>query len=178
MPAYVYQPLAYVSNIRLLKLHSADRFEDPLQISIQHHKSWHRQDGDYDAMSYAWGTDLVTEVVSVLQEGKVYSLTIRRNVAEMLRHLRLSRHHRIWNEQWTWIDSICINQNDLHEKESQVGHMGHIFASAASVLIWLGPSDPHAFNNDPEFNSRYLDPMVCDLYPSVDVIRRSWFHRR
>jgi len=37
-----------------------------------------------------------------------------------------------------WIDSICVNQNDIQEKIYQVRLMGEIFPKAERVLIWLG----------------------------------------
>ena len=37
-----------------------------------------------------------------------------------------------------WIDAICIHQQDLEERASQVQFMRHIFGSASRVLIWLG----------------------------------------
>ena len=36
-----------------------------------------------------------------------------------------------------WIDSSCINQNDLIEKSIQVGTMGMIYAAAATVLACI-----------------------------------------
>lgn len=38
-----------------------------------------------------------------------------------------------------WVDAICINQQDIYEKNWQVGMMGRIFANARLVLIPLGP---------------------------------------
>jgi hypothetical protein len=192
-----YQPLAHFSDIRLVFVHSVEDFEDPPQFSMQHCKSCNRhhdnhvqltelwndryrledQEGYY-AMPYAWGTAPTTKVVTVLHGGIAQSLPVRRNVAEMLRHLGFSRHNKAYNEHWLWIDSVCITRTDLQEKESQVKQMGHIFASASRVLIWLGPRDVHSHNNDPESNGRYLDPMVCDLYPSIELTRRSWAHCR
>lgn len=37
-----------------------------------------------------------------------------------------------------WIDSICINQNDVDERTSQVGIMREIYAKCTEVIIWLG----------------------------------------
>ncbi len=37
-----------------------------------------------------------------------------------------------------WIDQICINQEDLGERSSQVQLMRRIYESAANVFIWLG----------------------------------------
>lgn len=35
---------------------------------------------------------------------------------------------------WYWIDSICINQSDMAEREAQAMIMGDIFASAEEVV--------------------------------------------
>jgi hypothetical protein len=40
-----------------------------------------------------------------------------------------------------WIDAISINQDDFAERSSQVSIMDKIYASAESVLVWLGPED-------------------------------------
>ncbi|KAK2767777.1 hypothetical protein FQN54_003936 [Arachnomyces sp. PD_36] len=39
-----------------------------------------------------------------------------------------------------WIDKVCINQEDNVEKAAQVAMMGDIYARAAEVIIYLGPS--------------------------------------
>ncbi|ROW04628.1 hypothetical protein VPNG_07397 [Cytospora leucostoma] len=40
-------------------------------------------------------------------------------------------------KDWFWIDSICINQNDIDERESQVKLMGQIYRQAAKTVVWL-----------------------------------------
>ncbi|CAI0649432.1 unnamed protein product [Colletotrichum noveboracense] len=40
-----------------------------------------------------------------------------------------------------WIDALCINQEDLDERASQVQLMKSIFRGAKRVLAWLGPPD-------------------------------------
>ena len=37
-----------------------------------------------------------------------------------------------------WADAVCINQNDLDERSSQVSIMGDIYSSAKVCQIWLG----------------------------------------
>jgi hypothetical protein len=37
-----------------------------------------------------------------------------------------------------WIDALCINQNDLKEKASQVAKMRDIYSRSACILIWMG----------------------------------------
>ncbi|KAL6918229.1 hypothetical protein FSST1_009724 [Fusarium sambucinum] len=40
-----------------------------------------------------------------------------------------------------WIDAICINQDDIAERNSQVTMMSQIYGSAHGVLAWLGEVD-------------------------------------
>ncbi|MCJ1314017.1 hypothetical protein MMC25_007697, partial [Agyrium rufum] len=40
-----------------------------------------------------------------------------------------------------WIDQICINQPDTHEKEQQVSLMSLIYTHATNAIIWLGDED-------------------------------------
>ncbi|KAF7188351.1 Heterokaryon incompatibility protein 6, OR allele [Pseudocercospora fuligena] len=38
-----------------------------------------------------------------------------------------------------WIDAICINQDDLDERDQQVSMMDDVYRQAREVLVWLGP---------------------------------------
>lgn len=40
-----------------------------------------------------------------------------------------------------WVDAVCINQDDIIERNSQVALMGKIYSEANVVNIWLGESD-------------------------------------
>ncbi|KAL2117630.1 hypothetical protein VTJ04DRAFT_7290 [Mycothermus thermophilus] len=40
-----------------------------------------------------------------------------------------------------WIDALCINQSDVHERNSQILLMGDVYSNAAVVLSWLGSSE-------------------------------------
>jgi hypothetical protein len=40
------------------------------------------------------------------------------------------------------IDTLCINQEDIDERNSQVQMMASIFSSAKMVLSWLGDGSP------------------------------------
>ena len=37
-----------------------------------------------------------------------------------------------------WADAVCINQNDLDERSSQVSIMSKIYKDAKKCQIWLG----------------------------------------
>ncbi|KAJ9664129.1 hypothetical protein H2201_005369 [Coniosporium apollinis] len=43
-----------------------------------------------------------------------------------------------------WVDAVCINQNDLPERSSQVRLMTAIFQMAQEVLAWLAPESSHS----------------------------------
>ena len=121
----------------------------------------------YEALSYSWGSaqdtlpiHVATEEIakqavhrsldlseSILESsnpdgfprdsfrGVPYSsLDVTRNLAVALRHLRYEREPRV-----LWIDAICINQQDVHERSAQVERMGDIYRSARQTTVWLGP---------------------------------------
>jgi hypothetical protein len=44
------------------------------------------------------------------------------------------------DEQYIWIDALCINQNDTHERNGQVRRMKEIYEHAHCVIVWLGPA--------------------------------------
>jgi Heterokaryon incompatibility protein (HET) len=84
----------------------------------------------YTALSYNWGSDNQHSTIEV--DGK--ALRVRSNVAEMLR--LLARHAQ---SRTLWIDSICIWQDSIDERNSQVRLMGEIYAGANYILSWLCP---------------------------------------
>ena len=43
-----------------------------------------------------------------------------------------------------WIDSLCINQLDLLELNSQVNKIRDIYNSAIKVVAWLGEDDEYS----------------------------------
>ncbi|KAF4947439.1 hypothetical protein FGADI_10391 [Fusarium gaditjirri] len=37
-----------------------------------------------------------------------------------------------------WIDALCINQNDIEERNAQVSQMANIYKNSEEVIVWLG----------------------------------------
>ena len=58
-----------------------------------------------------------------------------------------------------WVDAICINQNDLAERNRQVPRMGDIFYNAGSVPCYVGDAD-HTSDLAMEFASVLQGPVV------------------
>ena len=82
----------------------------------------------YTAVSYLWGDSSPTHLILV--DGKQFK--VRANLWRFLRHVagRCDRDY--------WVDAICINQNDISERNEQVIRMGEIYSWATKVLLWLG----------------------------------------
>ncbi|KAF1831038.1 hypothetical protein BDW02DRAFT_572447 [Decorospora gaudefroyi] len=45
-----------------------------------------------------------------------------------------------------WIDSLCVNQQNIQERNAQVARMADVFKKAENVVVWLGKEDE--FTND------------------------------
>lgn len=93
-----------------------------VQVPLQQVKS-------YEALSYTWGDPGDTK--PIILDGRRFNVT--KNLEAALRHLRYEEDDRI-----IWIDAICINQNDVLERNLQVRRMLKIYSSAERVVVWLG----------------------------------------
>ncbi|KAF2489419.1 HET-domain-containing protein [Lophium mytilinum] len=122
------------TSIRLLTL---CRGSFPAEICILLHttKIEDKATHQFEALSYVWGSADLAENVVVKTWGEEDShLSVTRNLAEALRYLRHEDCNRV-----LWIDQICINQEDLVERSTQVKYMAAIYSGARQVLVWLGP---------------------------------------
>lgn len=84
----------------------------------------------YTAISYVWG-DSVRTASAHARDGTTLALTA--SAHGVLEELMAENPF-----QYFWIDALCINQDDMTEKNQQVRAMGKIYAKASKVLIWLG----------------------------------------
>lgn len=89
---------------------------------------------DYEALSYTWGDSKRTHTISC--DRKTFGVTT--NLFEALTHLRNSGAKRT-----IWIDALCINQDDIAERNEQVRHMLNIYQAAVRVVVWLGLPQLH-----------------------------------
>jgi hypothetical protein len=98
----------------------------------------------YVALSYSWGTDKLTEKINVSGE----PLGITPNLFEALQALvpvgaatnapTRGPDLRQFQNQYLWVDAICINQEDSDEKNHQVPLMSYIYSTASKTLMCLG----------------------------------------
>jgi hypothetical protein len=102
-----------------------------------------RMSGVFEALSYVWGKTtnpskiFVADLASTVDSNPLEQyLEITSNLYDALQELRDPTLPRIM-----WIDAVCINQDDLEERSSQVNFMAKIYSYANQVVIWLGPED-------------------------------------
>jgi hypothetical protein len=130
----------------------------------------------YEAVSYAWnGTDRQNLILCNNAVGNLKCLgdldmvfstkfECRVKFTGNLEALLLRFRHAS-KCRYLWIDSICINQDDLQERGAQVQMMADIYYLSQQVLIWLGEEDQNtntAFRFDRPF--RCNKPMVLRTY--------------
>lgn len=97
---------------------------------------------EFEALSYTWGnaTDDEDEGETAAQAGLQYIAECNGVDILMTRNLfdGLSELATPGASNYLWVDALCINQEDLEERASQVLLMGDIYASAIRVIVWLG----------------------------------------
>ena len=186
----------------------------------------------YIALSYSWGqtspkVDPTTRVFTTVPrcypfhcEGRLVLGT--QNLRAALRRLRQAQYYWRYpqydtSEQSTtvrkqyemmngtelfWIDAICIDQDDLAERSSQVMLMGQIYTETKYCMVWLGEKDTYTYtalelalrvykddNFRKSFNNhniveckRFMDGMLNrdtreELIALAVLFSRSWFSR-
>jgi hypothetical protein len=129
----LYFDLQDSNEIRLLYLQPKSSGEK-ITCMIKHVKfddqSQHRP--LYEALSYVWGPPTILKPMLVNEN----TVNVRENLWLALYHLRLESDIRV-----LWIDALCINQQNIHERNHQVTQMGMIYHQAKKVIVWLGPPD-------------------------------------
>jgi hypothetical protein len=122
-------------EVRLLLLQAGEH-DEPLQCQIS--TASLTSNAGYNALSYVWGDYASTTTVEPTIFIDEHSFVVTPNLHSALMHLRPPRGG---DSMRLWIDAVCINQNDVDERNSQVAMMRDIYASAAQVTIWLGEED-------------------------------------
>jgi hypothetical protein len=83
----------------------------------------------YDALSYEWGD--ASQLKALQLNGS--RILVRENLWDALDSLRDEKYPKA-----LWVDFLCIDQNNIAEKNKQVPLMAFIFRRAQQAIIWLG----------------------------------------
>ncbi|VUC31535.1 unnamed protein product [Clonostachys rosea] len=154
---YVYTALrAEQREIRLLSLEPSKFDDEPIQLSL--YTVPLDSPGSYEGLSYTWGETLPKFDVKVNGLG----FQIGGNLHSALRHLRHPDQPRR-----LWVDAVCINQDDVKEREEQVSIMRDIYGSASSVIAWIGEND--GSNDERAFD--FMDKIIGQIDSQVVLNR-------
>ena len=119
-------------EIRLLSLEPGAG-PDCLRYDMRHAAL--RAGSVYSAVSYSWGAPVpFTALREIYIHGECVKIrpTLYSFLETMAAHgPRLG----------LWIDAICINQDDIAERNQQISIMGTIYKAAREVSVWLGIGD-------------------------------------
>ncbi|KAH7084175.1 heterokaryon incompatibility protein-domain-containing protein [Paraphoma chrysanthemicola] len=135
-PRVIYEPLKS-RQIRILELqpgHGTEPFRGRFIIASIDRKV------KYDALSYMWGDPAPVDEIFV--DGG--AIPLASNLSTALRYIRNCKKPKPVR---IWIDAICINQDDVREREQQVAMMRTVYSNAQTVRIWI--NEPNLVEDDP-----------------------------
>ncbi|KAL8792517.1 MAG: hypothetical protein Q9195_004887 [Heterodermia aff. obscurata] len=140
---YEYPSLPTNTHIRLITLNpKASGTSNPDEVRIYLNQHPINECPKYTALSYTWGQPHRTEDVVV--ENFRQSIKVTENLHAALVHLRRREPVKLW------IDAICINQDDIKERSSQVRLMRQIYRGARQVVAWIHNPDEPLSSEDEE----------------------------
>lgn len=179
----LYEPLdSHDRETRLVTLQQG-HFEDTIRCNLS--KVSLKDEPYFQALSYTWGDLSITGQIYL--NGQPHHVT--KNLESALRHLRHISEPRV-----LWIDALCINQEDVLERNSQVIHMNSIYKKASEVVAWMGEEAEEsnlvfdAFEALLKYDSTHLnteaDPVVQKILSEPQYAKaiwlffqRSWWNR-
>ena len=143
MGSKTYQPLNPTKKqVRLLRL-APGKILSPIRGSLivvsldkLRRRKWRRL-RIWSALSYVWGTSPQNHSIKISRQHVPITPTLR-NALQFLRYPD--------GERYLWIDQICINQEDIQERNAQVQLMHAIYSGASHVIAWFDP----LFSDSPE----------------------------
>lgn len=126
--SYNYHPLPDAHSIRLAS-RNAEVGSDTWAFTFE--TADINNPPEYVALSYSWGD--INHRVPVRCDGR--TVMVPQPASELLKALARGPVP-------LWIGSLCINQQDVNERNEQVAIMADIYSKASLVMVWLGP-DPY-----------------------------------
>ncbi|KAF2116413.1 heterokaryon incompatibility protein-domain-containing protein [Lophiotrema nucula] len=128
---------------------------------------------EFKALSYAWGNSKMTHTIHV----KNLEIRITANLHQALMQLRSQEDFLI-----LWVDALCINQDDVVERNYQVRQMPKIYSAAQEVVVWLGEGNKQtdeimeqiALTSDDHRKKKATEMSGLDALFSLPYWKRLW----
>jgi hypothetical protein len=133
----------------------------------------------FEALSYVWGSTIRDRPIAIRTQNESSEsapsyLFMTENLELALRSLRYPRDDRV-----LWIDSLCINQDDVEERNHEVQRMRQIYSSSHRNVLWLGPgTESTGYAIDTLSESDRLEFTVdnqCLVVPQTSESYREWW---
>lgn len=123
----------------------------------------------YETVSYVWGSARRIEHLPLVNDRYIL---ITETLREALQYVsKASRYGCLW------IDQVCINQDDIDERNEQVLLMRDIYIQAKSCFIWLGTGDQNTQDlkswsrqNEISEHSKYQSSSTDYLLPDGEPV--------
>ena len=173
--------LKFSDEIRLLKLLPGKLGSDLVGVLVHARL---KDDPEFEAVSYTWADESgnADATVNFFIQSTEKILKITRNCAAALRRFRDPDKERL-----LWIDSICIDQQNLLERSEQVDLMTSIYSQAQRVLVFVGDLTIEADHYTRLFTFLSFGGTIWDIFLRSDLtsLRQPlerffsypWFHR-
>ena len=153
-------------DIRILKLAPRESCTDPAGELLRVNLS---DKPEYSALSYVWGTELDHTPFKCNKSW----IEVTKNLKEALKHLQYDTEPR-----YVWIDALCIDQDNLTEKNEQVVLMKEIYACATDVIVWLGSDNENIaseiFTEIDFALSQIKRAISCNLVRAITKLHPAW----
>ncbi|KAF2823380.1 HET-domain-containing protein [Ophiobolus disseminans] len=94
------------------------------------------RDPQYEALSYCWGSPYFDYEFEIEDQGILKITWSLYRALVQVRSLSVARR--------VWADAVCINQQDIPERNSQVQLMRDIYQGSECVTVWLDEGTRHS----------------------------------
>jgi hypothetical protein len=131
-PTSVYRPLKSSKRhhyFRVLHLFPSTEYEADIECTLHHVRLSETDCPSYETISYVWG-DIDRNASIVVNH---MNLSVPWSAVHALRRMRQPDSTRS-----LWIDAVCIDQMNDHERAQQVANMDQIYRHSRGNLIYLG----------------------------------------
>lgn len=158
----MYETLPSQGSIRLVRLCESEVGTISLVLTV--HELSHAV--PFIAFSYTWGSatrglledepERTIEFHTIQCNGKAFS--VRQNLFDALCQVSDKKY-----SEYFGIDAICVNQDNIAERNAQVALMGELYKTAEEVYVWLGKDEAGVEN---------VMWATEELLPAIERIRR------
>lgn len=133
---FAHDPLPHpITHVRILEvLQRLDGEDETIRCRLKHGRLVD-YDQCYAALSYTWSHEPARRVIQINDQ----HVRVRTNLYEFLSLYRQKLMLKTSPTVFLWIDALCLDFQNVHERNSQVQIMPTIYSRAKVNITWLEP---------------------------------------